>query len=136
MDRVVRRARATIQSSVLVAFGQKPGVAGEDDGLSTLGDVEFGEAHGDVVGDGLRRQVELLADLGVGEAAGELSEDVGFPRTAGWGRSCGVGMAGRTSDGFEHADGAVSGVTVQCRDEAGQMASRRRSAPLVPSRSR
>jgi peptidoglycan/LPS O-acetylase OafA/YrhL len=57
----------------------EPGLAGPDDGLTPLGHLQLGEDRGDVVGDGLRRQEQPLADLRVGEPGRDAVEDQPLP---------------------------------------------------------
>src|SRR5215218_4218929 len=48
-----------------VPFPAKPGLAGADDGLGAVGDLQLGEDVRDVVAYGLGAQVEAPGDLGV-----------------------------------------------------------------------
>ena len=54
------------------------GVAGSDDGLSSIGDLQFGEDPGHVVAHGFRRQHETLGDGGVALALADELEDLSF----------------------------------------------------------
>jgi hypothetical protein len=61
-----------------VSGGDEAGFVGDDHELRTVACVELGEQSADV---GLcrgRAHVQLLADFGVGETAGELDEDLSF----------------------------------------------------------
>jgi hypothetical protein len=51
--------------------GAESGVAGSDDGLGAVGDLEFGEDVRDVVADGFRAEVQPAGDVGVAAALGE-----------------------------------------------------------------
>src|SRR3954454_1738744 len=52
------------------------GLAGLDDGVAAVGEMQLGEDGGDVVGDRLRGQVETRSDLGVTEARSHGVEDL------------------------------------------------------------
>jgi hypothetical protein len=59
-----------------LAGGDDPGFVGEDDGLDAVSQVELGQDTGDVC---LYRRAgddELVGDFGVGESAGDESEDL------------------------------------------------------------
>ncbi len=55
-------------------------VGGQDRGLNPALHAQFGQQTGDVVLDGLLRQVELPADLAVGQAVADQSQDVPLAR--------------------------------------------------------
>src|SRR6516164_105844 len=56
----------------------EPGVAGFDDGLGAVGDLEFGEDVGYVVADGFGAEEQLAGDVGVAAALGEQRQDLAF----------------------------------------------------------
>ena len=51
--------------------GAESGVAGSDDGLGAVGDLELGEDVRDMVADGFRAEVQPAGDVGVAAALGE-----------------------------------------------------------------
>jgi hypothetical protein len=54
----------------LWSFVPHPGLAGSDDGLGPVGDLQFGEDVRDVVTDGLGTQVEVGGNLRVAQSTG------------------------------------------------------------------
>ena len=65
-------------------------VGGVDGGFGAAGEAEFVQHRGDVVLDGLFRQVHLGADLAVGEAVGDVVEDALLL----WGQRAVAGVVG------------------------------------------
>src|SRR6266567_4550315 len=59
--------------------GAESGVAGSDDGLGAVGDLEFGEDVRDVVADGFRAEVQPAGDIGVAAALSEQRQYFPFP---------------------------------------------------------
>src|SRR5918998_4687914 len=77
--------------AALSILSPQPRLAGPDDGVSPVGDLQFGEDVGDVVAYGLGAEVEAGGDLGVGVALGDEVEDLdltGSQLGQGLGGSC------------------------------------------------
>ena len=54
----------------------QPCMVSPDDGLGSIGDLQFGEDVGHVVADCLRAQVEVPCNLGVGLVLGDQRENL------------------------------------------------------------
>src|SRR5215469_5222570 len=57
----------------------QPGLVGEDDGLDPVADSELAQQARDVALDGGLADEESTGEFGVGQAAGEQPQDLGFP---------------------------------------------------------
>ena len=84
---------------ISLAFGvgcDEAGLVGQDNGLYTVAEPEFGQDVGDVGFDGGLAEEEFPADFGVGFSGGDRGKDVDPP---GGGRPCSCEVAVRRCAG-------------------------------------
>ena len=70
---------AVMPGGVVRSRQDQPGLVDEDDGLDPVADTELAQQARDVAFDGGLADEEPAGELGVGQAAGEQPQDLGFP---------------------------------------------------------